>query len=79
MIRLKKYIGDRAFYVMVFSVALPIMIQNGISMFVNVLDNVMAGALGTVEISGVAIANQLIFVFSVCIFGGMSGASIFSS
>ena len=71
--------GDKAFYLMVLSIALPIAIQNGITNFVNLLDNVMVGRIGTEEMSGVSIANQLIFVFNLCIFGTVSGAGIFGA
>lgn len=75
----QKFIGDKTFYKMVLAVAVPIVIQNGITNFVNLLDNVMVGQLGTESMSGVAIANQLIFVFNLCIFGGLSGAGIFGA
>lgn len=77
--RLQKYIGDRAFYRQVFAVALPIIIQNGIGNFVSLLDNIMIGQLGTLQMSGVSIVNQLIFVFNLCIFGATSGAGIFTA
>ncbi len=76
---LKKFIGNKAFYKMVLALAIPIMLQNGITNFVNMLDNVMIGRVGTIEMTGVAIANQLIFVFNLCIFGAVSGASIFGA
>ncbi len=76
---MKKYIGDRKFYLMVLSVAVPIMIQNGITNFVSLLDNIMVGQIGTEQMSGVAIVNQLILVFNLCIFGGVSGAGIFTA
>lgn len=75
----QKFIGDRAFYLMVLSVMIPIVIQNGITNLVNVLDNVMVGQLGTESMSGVAIVNQLIFVFSLSVFGGISGPGIFTA
>ena len=61
----KKLIGDKAFYAMVLSVAVPIIVQNGISSFVNLLDNVMVGSLGTEQMSSVSIANQLVFVYNL--------------
>jgi len=76
---LKKYIGDKKFYKMVLLIAVPIMVQNGITNFVSLLDNIMVGQVGTNQMSGVAIANQLIFVYNLCIFGGMSGAGIFGA
>ena len=76
---LKKFIGDRKFYRMVLLIAVTIMIQNGITNFVSLLDNIMVGQVGTNQMSGVAIANQLLFVYNLCIFGGMSGAGIFGA
>ena len=75
----QKYIGDRAFYRRVLSVAIPIIIQNGISNFVSLLDNIMVGQVGTVPMSGVSIVNQLLFVFNLCVFGASSGAGIFTA
>jgi putative MATE family efflux protein len=74
-----KYIGDRAFYKRVLKVAVPIMIQSGITNFVSLLDNIMVGRIGTEQMSSVAIVNQLIFVFYLCIFGGFAGAGIFTA
>lgn len=76
---LKKLIGDKAFYQKLFALALPIMVQNGITNFVNMLDNIMIGRVGTVQMNGVAVANQLFFVFNLCIFGAVSGAGIFGA
>ena len=76
---LKRYIGDRAFYKRVFQIAVPIIIQNGITNFVSLLDNIMVGQVGTLPMSGVSIVNQLIFVFNLCIFGASSGAGIFTA
>ncbi|MGN0293026.1 MAG: MATE family efflux transporter [Lachnospiraceae bacterium] len=75
----KTFIGDRKFYAMVLAIAVPIMIQNGITNFVNLLDNIMVGQIGTEQMSGVAIVNQLVMVYNLCIFGGLSGAGIFTA
>ncbi len=69
-------IGDRAFYKKVFMITVPIIVQNGITTFVGLLDNIMVGQVGTEQMSGVAIANQLIFIFNLCIFGAVAGAGI---
>lgn len=76
---LKRYIGDKAFYRRVFAIAIPIIIQNGITNFVSLLDNIMVGQVGTQQMSGVSIVNNLIFVFNLCIFGASSGAGIFTA
>ena len=75
----KKFIGDRKFYHSLLVLIIPIIIQQGISNFVNLLDNVMVGRLGTESMSGVAIVNQLFFVCNLTIFGGLSGASIYGA
>lgn len=75
----KTLIGSKAFYMTVLSLLIPMVVQNSITNFVNLLDNLMVGALGDAEMSGVSIANQLMFVFNLCIFGGLSGAGIFGA
>ena len=75
----RTFIGDRKFYLKVISLVIPIIIQMFVTNFVNMLDNIMVGRLGTDEISGVAIANQLVMVFNLCIFGGVSGPGIFGA
>ena len=65
---MSRFIGDKQFYKTVLGIAVPIMIQNGISNFVNLLDNIMIGRVGTEQMSGVSIVNQLLFVFILCLF-----------
>lgn len=76
---IERIMGGRAFYRKLFAVMLPILVQNLITNFVNLLDNVMVGQIGTEPMSGVAIVNQLFFVFNLCIFGGLAGAGIFTA
>ncbi|EOT27230.1 MATE efflux family protein [Eubacterium sp. 14-2] len=75
----KRYTGDKAFYRMVLMIVVPIIIQNGITNFVSLLDNIMVGQVGTEQMSGVAIVNQFMTVFNICIFGGVSSAGIFTA
>lgn len=75
----EKYIGDRDFYAMVMRVSVPIMIQNGITNFVSLLDNIMVGRIGTEQMSGVSIVNQLNFIYFLMIFGGLGGIGIFTA
>ena len=74
---LKKFIGSKAFYKSTLAIILPIIIQNTITTFVNFLDNIMVGQLGTEQMSGVSIVNQFFFFFNLCIFGCTAGAGIF--
>lgn len=73
----QKYIGDRDFYKLVFKISIPMMIQNGITNLVSLLDNVMVGRLGTEAMSGISIVNQFIFIFNLLIFGSLAAAGIY--
>lgn len=75
----KKFIGDKDFYFYILRLAIPMIVQNAITSFVSFLDNIMVGQIGTEQMSGVAIVNQLMFVFNICIFGAVSGAGIFGT
>ena len=73
----KRYIGDRAFYRRARQVMLPIMLQNVVTNFVSLLDNIMVGQTGTASMSGVAVVGQLFFIFYLVIFGTVSGPGIY--
>ena len=75
----RTFIGDKAFYRAVVTLIIPIIIQMFVTNFVNMLDNIMVGHLGTDELSGVAIANQMVMVVNMCIFGGLAGPGIFGA
>ena len=79
LIKPNHFIGDRAFYKTLAAVALPIMLQNGITSFVSLLDNIMIGHVGTEQYNAVVIVNQLVFVYVICVFGAIAGAGIFSA
>ena len=76
---MKKLFGTKEFYKAALIIALPMMIQNGLTSCVNLLDNLMVGSLGTESMTGVSIANQLLFVYQLTVFGGVSGAGIFTA
>ena len=76
---LKKYFGNKGFYKAVLSLLIPIVVQQFISSFVSLLDNIMVGGLGVEAISSASIANSVLMVFNLAIFGGLSGAGIFDA
>lgn len=59
--------------------AVPIMLQNGVTNAVGLVDHIMVGSLGTEEMTAVSIVNQLLFVFALALFGGVSGPGIFTA
>lgn len=77
--KLNRFFGTKSFYKKLLAIMVPILIQNSITNFISLLDNVMVGQVGTEQMSGVSIVNQLIFVFNLCIFGTISGAGLFGA
>lgn len=75
----KKYLGNRNFFNKFLMIALPIAIQNGITNLVNMVDNIMVGQLGTAQMNGVSIVNQIMLIATLCIFGAMAGAGIYTA
>ena len=74
-----KYIGDREFYKRYILLAVPMILQSAITNFVSLLDNIMVGQLGTEQMTGVAIINQLVFVFFLAVFGAVAGPGIYGA
>lgn len=70
---------NREIYKQALKLAVPMMIQNGITNMVGLVDNIMVGSLGTEAMTAVSIVGQLIFVFNLAIFGGLSGPGIFGA
>ena len=79
MISLKKFIADKKFYKTLLVIVIPIILQQFITQFVSLVDNLMIGNIGNSEMTGVSLGNQLLFVFNLAIFGSLSGASLFAS
>jgi putative MATE family efflux protein len=71
--------NDKVFYKSLFTIAIPIMLQNLVDSFVNMVDTVMIGRLGTVEIAAVGLGNQFFFTFYMILFGMCSGSAIFTA
>lgn len=68
---------SRDFLKKTFAIALPITLQNLITSAVNLIDVVMLGHLGDVDIAAVGCANQIYFLLTLILFGVSSGASVF--
>ena len=65
------------FYSTLFKIAVPIILQNLLQTFVNILDTVMIGQLGEAKIAAVGLGNQVFFLLNMMLFGISSGGSIF--
>ena len=60
-----------------FVIALPIILQNLMQSTVNMLDTLMVGQLGSVEIASVGLGNQIYMLLNMVLFGISSGGAIF--
>lgn len=70
---------DKRFYKLLFSIALPIAVQNLITFMVSMVDTLMVGDLGEIQLSAVSIANNLFFVLTILMFGLAGGSNIMIS
>ncbi len=61
------------------AIALPVALQNLLTYAVGLMDSVMVGSLGEVQLSAVTVANQPFFLFMMCMFGLSSGACVLIS
>lgn len=75
----EKYLGDKQFYILVLTMVVPMILQNLITNFVSMLDNIMVGQLGTEQMNGVSIVNQFMFIYCISIFGAVSGPGIYGA
>lgn len=77
--KLKQIFSDKIFYGSLFSIAIPIMLQNLINSMVNMVDTILIGRLGTVEIAAVGLGNQVFFLLNMVLFGICSGGGVFTA
>jgi len=70
---------DKKFYHTFFHLYIALVLQNVITISVNLVDNIMLGAYSEQALSGVAIINQLQFIFQQCVMALGDGMVIFCS
>ena len=68
---------NKGFYLSLVAIALPISLQALLQNFVNMLDTVMIGRLGSTEIAAVGLGNQIFFILNMILFGITSGGGVF--
>lgn len=77
--KIRSLIGTKDFYRRVLAISIPLMIQQGITSFISLLDNIMVGQLDPTAINGVTVANQIMFVVIITFVGGLAGPGIYLS
>lgn len=73
------FVKDKDFYKKVATIAIPVALQNMITIGINMVDNIMVGSLGETALSATALANQFIALFQICCMGIAMGASVLTA
>ena len=76
---MKYFICDKGFYLKLAALAVPIAVQQVITVGVNMADNIMLGRLGELQMSGATLANQFIGLFQIACMGMGMGASVLTA
>ena len=79
LIGTKKMLGDRIFLQKAVRIALPVAMQGMLNTIVNLVDTMMIGTLGETTIAAVGLANKVFFVFSLLVFGIVSGSGVLAA
>ena len=74
-----KFMKDRSFYKLFFTLTFTIALRNVIVFTVNLTDNIMLGSYAESAMSGVALVNQIQFLLQLLVTGVCEGAQIFIS
>lgn len=70
---------DITFLKKAMTIALPVAMQGMLNTVVNLVDNLMIGSLGSTAIASVGLANKVFFVFTLLVFGVVSGSGVLAA
>lgn len=79
MNNIKEYLGDKQFYRQILKIAIPVSLQQLITVGINLMDTVMLSSMGDAQLSASTLAGQFINVFMICCMGIGMGASVLTS
>lgn len=72
-------IKDRKFYYHVVKLVLPVAVQSLITTGINLMDTVMLGSFGELQLSASALANQFVMLFQIFCMGVGCGAAVLTA
>lgn len=75
----KLFVRNKQFYLLLISLALPVIFQNMITIGVNIVDTMMLGSYGEVQLSASSLANDFINLFQFLCMGVGSGAAVLTA
>ena len=71
--------SDKKFLRKAVAITIPVAAQAMLNTILNLVDTMMIGQLGQTEIAAVGLANKVFFVFTLLLFGIVSGSSILTA
>ena len=75
----KDMFHDKVFLGKAFKIACPVAMQGMLNTVVNLADTMMIGTLGATAIAAVGLANKFFFVFTLLVFGVVSGSGVLAA
>jgi len=78
-VNIKEYIGDKEFYIRMAKIAIPISMQQLITVGINLMDTIMLSSMGDAQLSASTLAGQFITLFQICCMGIGMGASVLTA
>lgn len=76
---IKYFFIEKDFLKKLFKIAIPVSIQSLIISSLNIIDSVMVGQLGEIQIASVGIGNRIYFILMFMMFGLCGGISVYTS
>lgn len=79
MMKTKMFVRDKFFYKNMLTIAVPVVLQSLITMGVNMMDTLMLGSYGEIQLSGSSLANEFINIFQIMCYGLGFGAAVLTA
>ena len=76
---LRDYLGTKDLYIRMAQIAIPISLQQLITVGINLMDTIMLSSMGDAQLSASALAGQFITLFQICCMGIGMGANVLTS
>lgn len=78
-VNLREYLGDKNFYITILKIAIPVSIQQLITVGINLMDTIMLSSMGDAQLSASSQASQFINLFQIFCMGIGMGASVLTA
>ena len=73
------FVKEKSFYKLILSIAVPVVLQNMITIGVNIMDTLMLGTYGEIQLSASSLANEFINIYHIMCMGMSMGAAVLTA